>query len=102
MSPPFFPGPVFGWAFVLVLTGLNLAAAWTDLRTMLIPKRLTLTLLPLGLLFNVVRGAWLGAQGGAAWSLGAHGAFVGGLDGALFSVAGFLVGFSWSASPCSS
>ncbi|HZY86598.1 MAG TPA: A24 family peptidase [Gemmataceae bacterium] len=94
MSPPFFPGPVFGWAFVLVLTGLILAAAWTDLRTMLIPKRLTLTLLPLGLLFNVARGAWLGAQGGSAWALGPHGAFAGALDGALFAVTGFLVGFA--------
>jgi prepilin peptidase CpaA len=94
MSPPFFPSPVFGWAFVLVLIGLILAAAWSDLRTMLIPKRLTLTLLPLGLLFNVARGAWLGAQGGAAWALGPHGAFAGALDGALFSLTGFLVGFA--------
>jgi prepilin peptidase CpaA len=94
MSPPFFPGPVFGWAFVLVLTSLVLAAAWTDLRTMLIPKRLTLTLLPLGLLVNVARGAWLGGQGAAAWALGPHGAFVGAFDGALFALTGFLAGFA--------
>lgn len=94
MNPPFFPGPLFGWAFVLVLVGLTLAAAWVDLRTMLIPKRLTLTLLPLGLLFNVARGAWLGAQGQAAWALGAHGAVVGALDGALFALAGFTAGFA--------
>jgi prepilin peptidase CpaA len=94
MTPPFFPGPVFGWAFVVVLTGLVLAAAWTDLRTMLIPKRLTLTLLPLGLLFNVARGTWLGAQGGPAWALGPHGGAVGALDGAMFSLTGFLVGFA--------
>jgi prepilin peptidase CpaA len=94
MNPPFFPGPLFGWAFVLVLTGLILVAAWTDWRTMLIPKRLTLTLLPLGLLFNVVRGAWLGGQGTAAWALGPHGVAVGALDGALFALTGFLAGFT--------
>jgi Flp pilus assembly protein protease CpaA len=95
MPHPFFPGLLFAWAFYLVLTALLGVAAYTDLRRMIIPKQLTLGALALGLVFNIVRGAWLGANGeeNGVWLLGANGAFVGALDGLLYAVAGFAVGF---------
>ncbi len=93
MQVPFFPGPVFGWIYVAILVAILGTAAGTDLRSFRVPKWLTVPALGLGVVVNVVRGAWLGSQGLAAWSLGAHGAWVGGLDGLLFSLAGFAVGF---------
>jgi prepilin peptidase CpaA len=88
MPQPFFPPcTFFTWLFCLVLTALTVAAACTDLRSMTIPKALTVPTLLLGVGFNVVRGAWLGAvseSSGAGW---------GGLNGLLFALAGFAVGF---------
>jgi Flp pilus assembly protein protease CpaA len=95
MPHPFFPGLLFGWAFYLVLTGLMVVAAYTDLRRMIIPKQLTLGALALGVVFNLVRGAWVGAngEGTGVWLLGANGLFVGALDGLLYAAAGFAIGF---------
>src|SRR5262249_137668 len=94
MRHPFFPPePVFAWAFCAVLVLLTGLACYTDLRRLTIPKSLTLTALALGLLMNLVRGAWLGATAEAVWTLGAHGGLVGALDALLFSLAGFAVGF---------
>lgn len=92
---PFFPDPAFAWTFYLVLVGLTLLATYTDLRRLVIPKQLTLIGLALGVLFNVVRGAWMGANATTegVWALGPNGAFVGGLDGLLFALAGFATGF---------
>ena len=92
---PFFPGPLFGWAFYLVLVGLLAVAAYIDLRRLVIPKWLTLTALALGLLFNLVRGACLGAgdEGTGVWLFGLHGPVVGALDGLLYGLAGFGIGF---------
>src|SRR4051812_3196431 len=89
----FFPDPLFGWAFVAALFALLAVAAWNDLRALVIPKQLTLPALALGLLFNVARGAWLGADGHAAWVLGEGGPAAGALDGLLFALAGFAVAF---------
>jgi prepilin peptidase CpaA len=93
MNMPFFPGPVFAWTFCVVLFGLLGAAAYRDLRTMLVPKALTLTVLPLGLLFNVARGAWLGAKGLDVWTLQTTGPWWGAVDGLLFGLSGFFAGF---------
>jgi len=95
MPHAFFPPPpAFAWLFCAALVGLTAAAAWTDLRRLVIPKSLTLTALALGLLVNGVRGAWLGASGAAVWALGASGAAVGAADAVLFSAAGFATGFA--------
>jgi Flp pilus assembly protein protease CpaA len=94
MYKPFFPDPAFGWAFFAVLTGLLAVAAYVDWRSAIVPKKLTLSALALGVLFNLVRGCWLGASGAEGWALGQHGALVGLLDGLLFSLAGFLAGFT--------
>ncbi len=95
MHAAFFPDPLFGWAFYVVLVALLATAAYTDLRTLVIPKQLTLTLLGLGVLVNLVRGTWLGATGNPVWVFGTDaGGFVGALDGLLFSLAGFGLGFA--------
>ncbi len=94
MNGPFFPGVVFGWCFVGVLGALLALASVIDLRQMLVPKWLTLTALPLGLAFNLVRGGALGAQGQAVWALGGQTTVAGSVDGLLFSLAGFALGFA--------
>lgn len=81
MPRPFFPDPVFGWTFCLVLLALLVVAAYQDLRRMVVPKWITLPTLALGLLFNLVRGVWLTGDG---WGL---------LDGVLVSLGGFAAGF---------
>src|SRR5262249_7335540 len=93
MYKPFFPDPAFGWTFIALLMALLSVAVYTDWRTMIVPKKLTLTMLPLGLAFNTLRGAWLGASGLDVWQLGVRGGLVGGLDGLLFALPGFAVGF---------
>jgi Flp pilus assembly protein protease CpaA len=90
---PFFPDPAFGWTFYLVLVGITAIAAYTDLRTTVVPKWLTVTAFLLGLALNVVRGVWLGTQGVQVWQL-APGPWLGGLDGLLFGLAGAGVGFA--------
>jgi prepilin peptidase CpaA len=89
----FFPDPTFGWIFCVVLVGITVVSCYFDLRYFKIPKPLTLTGLALGILFNVVRGAWLGSDEQPVWKLGAGGSFVGAADGLLFALAGFGVAF---------
>jgi Flp pilus assembly protein protease CpaA len=93
MPVTFFPEPLFGWAYLAALLAILAAASCLDLRFMAVPKWLTVPALGLGLLFNVARGAWLGAVDQPAWALGAGGPVLGALDGLLFALAGFLVGF---------
>src|SRR4029077_13443330 len=59
----------------------------------------------LGVTCNLVRGAWLGGLGRPTWTLGGSGAVIGALDGFLFALAGFAVGFTifflmWIAGAC--
>jgi prepilin peptidase CpaA len=90
----FFPDPVFGWTFYGVLVGITFVASYFDLRSLTIPKSLSVAALALGVIFNVVRGAWLAAEGQPVWGLEASSGFSGGLFGLLFSLAGFGVGFA--------
>jgi Flp pilus assembly protein protease CpaA len=89
----FFPDPVFGWVFYLVLVGITLVAAYRDWREMKIPKTLSITALALGIAFNLARGAWLGELGKPVWVLEPNGLWTGLADGLLFALAGFAVGF---------
>ncbi len=86
MTHPFFPDAWFAWTFYAVLVGIMLIACYTDVRRMIVPKWLTIPALFLGLLFNVVRGAWLGAVSDQGVSSGA-------LSGLWFSFAGFGISF---------
>jgi prepilin peptidase CpaA len=89
--PPFFPDPYFGWTFYAVLVAFTLVGAYLDLRKAVLPKWLTLSLLAVGVVFNIVRGAWLAALGGQLWCLSTTGnPWLGALDGFLFSLVGFL------------
>src|SRR5215471_13102965 len=96
--PSFFPNPVFGWIFYGLLIGFLVVSAYSDLRRFTIPKQVTLAMLGVGLLFNIVRGAWLGAvlaDAGAesgAWDLPAGGGY-GALYGFLFALSGFALCF---------
>lgn len=94
MAAPFFPHLAFGWAFVAVLSALLIAASYLDTKTMRVPKLLTLSALAAGLLFNAVRGLWVGGQGTSVWVLGNNGAIVGGIDGLSFGIAGLIFGFA--------
>lgn len=93
MRQPFFPDPIFGWAFLLVMAGLLAVAAYVDWRTLRIPRWVSLALLGSGLVVNLVRGAWVGGQGAAVWILGGGSAWAGAADGLLFALAGFALGF---------
>jgi prepilin peptidase CpaA len=89
----FFPNHWFGWCFYAVLVAFLAIASYTDLRWTRIPKWLTLTMLGLGIAFNVARGLWLGLEGKQVWVLSA-GPVTGPADGLLFALAGFGVSFA--------
>jgi prepilin peptidase CpaA len=93
MPPPFFPAVEFGWAFFGTLVAILLASSWVDLKTMKVPKWLTLPALGLGLAFNIVRGGLLGLESFRVWALEPGGLLGGALDGALFAAAGFAMAF---------
>jgi prepilin peptidase CpaA len=88
-----FPNHEFAWAFGVVLLGGLAAACWHDLRTLRVPKTVSVGLLAAGVAANLARGAWVGSHGAEVWTLGPNGAAVGALDALLFAVAGFGVGF---------
>jgi Flp pilus assembly protein protease CpaA len=90
---PFFPDPIFGWVSYLLLLGLLAVASYNDQRFQIIPKRVTLPLLALGVLFNLIRGAWIGGQGVDGYFVGGS-VWLGLLDGFLFALAGFALGFA--------
>lgn len=90
----FFPNPVFGWIFYLSLMGLLAAASYNDQRFQIVPKKVTLPLLALGVLFNLIRGAWMGEQGLSTWYFAGGSWWVGLLDALLFTLAGFALGFA--------
>jgi len=86
--PLFFPDPRFGWIFYTVLIAFTLLGAYLDLRKAVLPKKLTLSLLGLGIGFNVVRGAWLASLGSKLSWLPTGNLWLGALDGLLFSLIG--------------
>ena len=90
---PFFSDPTLGWSFVGVLMCLLAIAAVVDIRTARIPKSITITTAIVGLLANIVRGAWLGQEGKECWHLGAGSIWNGALDGLLFAVTGLVFAF---------
>ncbi len=53
--PTFFPNLPFGWLYYAVLIAFLLVAAYIDSRRMVVPKKLSLTVLALGILFNLAR-----------------------------------------------
>jgi prepilin peptidase CpaA len=93
MVHPFFSDAVFGWIFYGILVAITVLASYTDFRSRIVPKWLTIGALGLGVVMNIVRGALLGAHHQELWALETGSAWLGGLDGLLFSLTGVLVGF---------
>jgi prepilin peptidase CpaA len=97
MEHRFFPDPVFAWVFFAALVAVTGVAAVIDLRTLRIPKVLTLSLLGLGVVFSVVRMAWLGAvrPGFTVPDLDLYvsDAWTGAGLGLLYALAGVALGF---------
>jgi Flp pilus assembly protein protease CpaA len=94
MQVPFHPCSLFAWIYLGVLMSLLGVASYTDLGRMVVPKSVTLSALGLGFVFNLLRGWMLGAKGLTTWVLGEGGAFLGAVDGLLFALAGFALGFA--------
>jgi prepilin peptidase CpaA len=94
-GPFFYPDPIFGWTFYAVLLGFLAVATYTDVKSLIIPKTLTLPMLGVGVVFSIIRGAWMGSVIQAnnspmvVW-LFARSPGLGALDGFLCSLAGFL------------
>jgi len=95
---PFFPDTAFAWVFCVALILLTGAAAWIDTRKAIVPNRLTVLILVLGLTANMVRGGLLGAENKpvavAWWYFEETGAWLGVLYGFLFALVGFVVVFA--------
>lgn len=77
---------LFTWGFCLVLLTITVIAAFTDLRSMTIPKTLTVPGLFLGIGANIFREALLGAAD-------ERGPWVGAAGGLFFAATGFVVAF---------
>lgn len=92
-SPDFFPNVLFAWVFCGVVIVLTAFAAVIDTRTARIPNRLNLVLLFAGLILTLVRSVWQGAVGHPMFAFGQGSPILGGLDGLLFALLGFLVAF---------
>ena len=93
MANDFFPNIAFALVFALTLFGWLCVASYHDLKTLIVPKKVTVSLLAAGVVMNIVRGAWLGATGRQVWLITDASGFLGGLDGFLFAFLGFLSGF---------
>jgi len=96
--PPFYPDPVFGWTFYAVLLGFLIIATYTDIGSLKIPKKLTLSMLAVGIVVSLVRGVWMGAILSGSGSdekvwLFASSPALGALDGLLCALSGFAAGF---------
>ena len=102
---PFFPGPAFAWAYYAVLIGFLIVAAYIDLRRMVVPKSVSVSLLFVGLFVNLFRGAWMGSSHWQVWHFSTPGTLLGMVDGLLFAAEGFFVCFfiffaMWTLGAC--
>jgi len=91
----FFPSAEFGIVFMAMLLAGLAVASWHDLKTLIVPKRVTISLAVAGLAMNAVRGGWLAALGQPGWAFDSTSWLGGGVDGFLFAGAGLLVGFTF-------
>jgi Flp pilus assembly protein protease CpaA len=91
----FFPNVAFAWTFIATLLAFLGIASYLDLKTTTIPKSVTVTAVPVALVFNIVRFIWAANNGavaaGALIASTGTGAAI--LNGFLFTVLGLLFGF---------
>lgn len=92
-TPDFFPNAPFAWVFCCVVTALTLVAAYIDTKYAKIPNRLTVITLGIGVLFTLTRSVWQAAVDHPLFAFDTGTAWLGGLDGLLFAILGFLLAF---------
>lgn len=91
---PFFPNPLFAWGWVVLLLTAVGIAAYTDTKRALVPNKLVVATFAVGMILNLIRGTWQVAVGHPTWLFGTtDNLWLGGLDGFLFGLIGFAVGF---------
>ncbi|MFO0816171.1 MAG: A24 family peptidase [Gemmatales bacterium] len=101
----FFPDATFGWIYYGLMLTCLLALVATDLRIQRLPNALTIPMLLLGLVMNIVRGAWLGNQNVDLRFIGIPGALGGGTQGLMEGLAGACMAFTlfvvlWQMGKC--
>lgn len=94
MSVLILPNLPVAVVFAVLMLSVLAVASWIDLKTLLIPKRLTIILLIVGVVVSITRGLWAGVEEKPVWVLNGSSAIVGALDGFLFSLSGAVVGFA--------
>jgi prepilin peptidase CpaA len=92
-TPDFFPNAAFAWLFCGAVIALTAFAAVIDTKTAKIPNRLSLVILFSGLLLTLVRSVWQGAVDHPMFVFDTGSPLLGGLDGVLFALLGFLLAF---------
>ncbi len=92
-TPDFFPNTPFAWVFCVAVIALTLIAAVVDTRTARIPNRLNFGILIAGVAFTLVRSVWQGAVEHPLFAFDTGAPWLGGLDGVLFALLGFLLAF---------
>jgi Flp pilus assembly protein protease CpaA len=95
MQQPLFPNIPFAVVFSTILLGGLVYVAWVDLKTGKIPNRLTVSIFLIGFALNIVRGGWVSGEGHPLWLFDPGNPLWGSLDGVLFALVGFLVGFGF-------
>lgn len=91
---PFFPNPVFAWTSVSLLVAALGVAAYSDTKRAIVPNKLVVTTLAVGVILNLIRGVWQVAVGHPTWLFGTtDNLWLGVLDGFLFGLIGFAAGF---------
>lgn len=94
MPNAFFPDSILAWVFCLCLIGLTVIAAVLDTRRAIIPNPLTVTTLVIGVVLNLIRAGWLGADNRPLTFLESGSVWIGLLDGFLLSLSGFALAFT--------
>jgi Flp pilus assembly protein protease CpaA len=89
----FFPHMLFGWIFIIPLFVFLLWASFIDVRTLTVPKKISIPMFFVGVLASIIRGGTLGSMGKAVFLFTPNGALLGAVDGLLIATAGSLLGF---------
>ena len=92
-TPDFFPNALFAWVFCCAAIALTAVAAYIDTKYAKIPNRLTVIILFAGVAFTLVRSVWQAAVDHPLFAFDTGTTWLGGLDGVLFALLGFLVAF---------
>ncbi len=90
----FFPNLIFAWTFCAILCAMLTLACIVDVRTLHLPKSLTVTLFLTGIIASMLRGGMMAHLGISVFLLDSSSVIVGAFDGLLFALFGAIVGFA--------